>query len=120
MNCPFCDSPDVKQVDGKTWCQSCQREIVEITPDAEPAPDNAASSLAPPPASLTKCPACARPISEAASCPGCGHPYREPVSPYAASATVVIYTLKVCVVAWIISMALLVFYAWAVASSLRS
>jgi len=70
---------------------------------------------------MTNCPACARPIStEAASCPGCGHPFREPLSPYAASATVVIYAIILCVVGWIVSVVLFLIYDSMVASALHS
>jgi hypothetical protein len=64
---------------------------------------------------------CSRTIStQAASCPGCGHPFHETPSPYAASATVVIYALKVCVIAWIISVILLVLYESMIANALHS
>jgi uncharacterized paraquat-inducible protein A len=115
----------LKFADGKTSCRTCLREIEATEFAASPAPADPQihSATSPPvlPVGLMNCPACAHRVSEqAASCPGCGHPFREPLSPYAASATVVIHALILCVVGWIISVVLLLIYDSMVASALRT
>jgi len=68
MNCPHCNSPDVKLVHGKKQCQSCHREIEESNPETESAPLRAG---------MIRCPICSHPVSaQAASCPSCGQPLR--------------------------------------------
>lgn len=164
ISCPFCNSTDLRLEDGRTWCRSCQREIVELGEGAASAstenkPSSRATEANVPlkcpfcnaasvvrkddklfcqacgfevdstelpnapirPAIMIKCPVCSQRLSaKAESCPACGHPLREIPSPYSASATVVIYAIKVCVVAWIISLILLVIYEWTLANAVRS
>jgi hypothetical protein len=141
MKCSQCNSSHVEKRGERMWCAECRGYVDVFDETAAPqssftyrfakppeASASADSAAAPPsstaqalPLGMTNCPACARPIStEAASCPGCGHPFREPLSPYAASATVVIHAIVLCVVGWIISVVLLLIYDSMVANALRT
>jgi hypothetical protein len=92
MNCPFCNSPDIKRENGKMFCQGCGYEV-----DALLDPAGTADPVAMP-AGMVKCPVCSHRVSaQAASCPSCG----QPLKPAPAAPPDIEYAMAGVILKWI-------------------